>query len=120
MKKNKSIITFLVFIAILSVVTIAYIVLRHNETPDRVLYDFYSEKAIWGVVVWQIVIIIVCILLWIKVFKDVPKPAFYIGRGMTLVLCIWALLFLSGKWLKLAFDNTDLVVINDSFNSTSL
>ena len=111
MKKNKPIVAFLIFIAILSVVTIAYIVLKHNETPDRVLYDFYSDKAIWGIVVWQIVIIIAGILLWTKVFKDVPMPAFYIGRGMILVFCLLALLFLSGKWFKLAFDNTDSVVM---------
>ena len=111
MKKNKPIVAFLVFIAILSVVTIAYIVLKHYETPNRVLYDCYSDKAIWGIVVWQIVIIIAGILLWAKVFKDVPRPALYIGRGMITVVCLGALLFLSGIWLKLAFDNTDSVVI---------
>ena len=109
--KKKGIIILSVFVAILGVLTIAYVVLKHNETPNRVLYNIYSDIAMWGVVVWQIVVIAFGILLWIKVFRNVPRPALYIGRGMTVVFCLWAILFLAGKWLALAFDDTDSVVM---------
>lgn len=109
--KKKAVIILSVFVAILGVLTIAYVVLKHNETPNRVLYNIYSDIAMWGIVVWQIVVIAFGILLWIKVFRNVPRPALYIGRGMTVVFCLWAILFLAGKWLALAFDDTDSVVM---------
>ncbi len=109
--KKKGIIIFSVFVAILAVLTIAYAVLKHNETPNRVLYNVYSDIAIWGVVIWQIVVIVFGILLWIKVFKDVPRPALYIGRGMTLIICLCALIFLADKWLNLYLDDGDYVVM---------
>ena len=111
-KKKILIIISSMFMAILSALTILYVVLKHNETYDRVLYNIYSDIAIYFVVVWQIVVIVCCILVWKKVFNDgLPKPYFYIGRVISLIITCALLLFLADKWLNLFLDDSGEVVM---------
>lgn len=113
MGKNKALIIISwVFVAVLSALTILYAVLKHNETYDHVLYNIYSDIAIYFVVIWQIVVVILCILVWKKVFNDgLPKAYFYVGRTVSLIITCAALLFLADQWLNLFLADSGEVVM---------
>ena len=89
---------------VLSALTIFFIVLKHGESDLRKLYQGYFDLGLWLIVIWQIVIVAICIFLWARVFRNVPDSALYTGRAMSLVLACIAIIFLAGRWLYLVFD----------------
>ena len=104
-KGKKWIIISSVSMLILSALTIFFVVLKHGESDMRKLYQGYYDLGLWLIVIWQIVIVVICIFLWARVFRNVPGSALYIGRTMSLVLACIAIIFLAGRWLYLVFDH---------------
>lgn len=90
---------------VLSALTIFFIVLKHGESDLRKLYQGYFDLGLWLIVIWQIVIVAICIFLWTRVFRNIPDSALIIGRAMSLVLSCIAIIFLAGRWLYLVFDH---------------
>ena len=60
---------------VLSALTIFFIVLKHGESDLRKLYQGYFDLGLWLIVIWQIVIVAICIFLWARVFRNVPDSA---------------------------------------------
>lgn len=112
-KEKKWIIISSMSMLVLSALTIFFIVLKHGENDLRKLYQGYFNLGLWLIVIWQIVIVAICIFLWARVFRNVPTSALIIGRAISLVLACIAVIFLAGRWLYLVFDNDHVEIVKE-------
>ena len=89
---------------ILCALTIFFVVLKQGETDIRKLHRWCNDAGMWLVVIWQIVLVIICAIIWIKVLKDAENPGKTILRCTSLGVTCLAIIFLVGRWLYLIFD----------------
>ena len=114
-KGKKWIMESSVLMGILCALTILFVVLKQGETDIRKLHRWCNDAGMWLVVIWQIVLIIICAIIWIKVLKDVANPGKTILRCTSLGVTCLAIIFLAGSWLNLVFDyNYGNVVLQKS------